>query len=151
MGAYKSKYLTFTLDQYQYAIPVQDVKQITGITGITNIPVKPKTIKGFINLKGKIIPVMDLRMKLDLGYKPFTQRTYIIVTKFQVGDIKKQIGIAVDYVTEVVTIEESEIENKKDKWCELVKKVGKIEEKEILLLNIQELLNVEEIDLLKQT
>jgi len=147
----EAKYLTFALEggHVQYAIAVERVKQITGIT---NIPVTPKTIKGFINLRGKIIPVIDLRLKFDLGEKPFTDRTYVIVGNIHVEEVKKQIGIAVDEVSEVVNIQEVDVEPlPKDRSTSMLKGTARTKEKEILLMNIDSLLNAEEINLLKQT
>lgn len=150
MEACQTKYLTFTLGDKQYGIPVASIKQITGMAGITQVPTVPRTIKGFINIKGKIIPVMDLRLKLKLEEKPLTDRTYVIVVKTKVEGVKKQIGITVDEVSEVVNIQgEESLQTSENEICG--EKTGRVQDKDILFLDIENLLNTEEINILKQT
>jgi purine-binding chemotaxis protein CheW len=69
------KYLTFTLDEEEYGIGILKVKEIIGMMPITTVPRTPDFVKGVVNLRGKVIPVMDLRLKFDMGAIPYTERT----------------------------------------------------------------------------
>jgi purine-binding chemotaxis protein CheW len=104
------KYLTFHLGQEQFGIEVLKVREIMGVQEITAVPQMPSWIKGVINLRGKIIPVIDLRLKFGMP-APYNQRTCIIVV--QLTDRGEQIllGVIVDDVSEVVNIAAGEIED----------------------------------------
>jgi len=108
------KYLTFLLGREEYAIRVLQVKEIMGIQDITSVPQKPGYVKGVINLRGKVIPVMDLRLKFGLQEIPYTQRTCIIVVQVQTGRISLSTGIVVDAVSEVLTLAAADIEDTPD-------------------------------------
>lgn len=148
------KFLTFALGSEEYGIPIQKVKEIIGIMDITSIPRTPKFIKGVINLRGKIIPIMDLRLKFGLQEKEYTQRTCIIVVEISTGETKKQMGIVVDTVSEVVNIQRGEIEAPPQYGSSLdtafLTGMGKVKGKVILLLEIEQVLNSEEMVLLKE-
>ena len=70
------KYLTFSLDEEEYGIGILKVKEIIGMMDITSVPRTPQFIKGVINLRGKVIPIIDLRLKFEMGEIPYTDRTY---------------------------------------------------------------------------
>jgi len=108
------KYLTFMLGREEYAIRVLQVKEIMGIQDITSVPQTPSYVKGVINLRGKVIPVMDLRLKFCLPEIPYTQRTCIIVVQVQTGRISISTGIVVDEVSEVLTLAAADIEDTPD-------------------------------------
>ncbi|ACO34130.1 MULTISPECIES: chemotaxis protein CheW [Acidobacterium] len=108
------KYLTFLLGREEYAIRVLQVKEIMGIQDITSVPQTPSYVKGVINLRGKVIPVMDLRLKFGLQEIPYTQRTCIIVVQVQTGRISLSTGIVVDEVSEVLNLVASDIEDTPD-------------------------------------
>ena len=147
------KFLTFTLGNEEYGIPIQKVKEIIGIMDITNIPKTPLFIKGVINLRGKIIPVMDLRLKFGLDEKAYNQRTCIIVVEISITENKRMMGIVVDTVSEVVNIQNSEIEPPPQYSAhddnEFLTGMGKVKGKVILLLEIEQVLTSEELVLLK--
>lgn len=104
------KYLTFSLEQEEYGIGILKVKEIIGMMPITSVPRTPTFVKGVINLRGKVIPVMDLRLKFDMGEIPYTDRTCIIVVEIELKDSTVLIGIVVDAVSEVLNIQKEEIE-----------------------------------------
>lgn len=104
------KYLTFTLEQEEYGIGILKVKEIIGMMAITSVPRTPDFVKGVINLRGKVIPVMDLRVKFHMGAIPYTERTCIIVVEIDSEEGTVLIGIVVDAVSEVLNIHEDEIE-----------------------------------------
>ena len=105
------KYLTFRLGNEEFAIQVLRVKEIMGIQEITAVPQTPAYVKGVINLRGKVIPVVDLRLKFGLPELEYTQRTCIIVAQIESQAMKLLIGIIVDGVSEVLTLQASDIED----------------------------------------
>jgi purine-binding chemotaxis protein CheW len=105
------KYLTFTLAEEEYGIGILKVKEIIGMMAITSVPRTPKFVKGVINLRGKVIPVMDLRLKFEMPAIDYTDRTCIIVVEIDTDELTIQIGIVVDSVSEVLNIREEEMEN----------------------------------------
>ncbi|MCX7905424.1 MAG: chemotaxis protein CheW [Elusimicrobiales bacterium] len=102
-----SKYLTFFLDKEEYGIEILKVQEIIGIMPITTVPGMPAYIKGVINLRGRIIPVIDLRLKLSMEGAKFTDETCFIVVRSK----NVSVGIIIDRVSEVVDISSDEIED----------------------------------------
>jgi purine-binding chemotaxis protein CheW len=107
----EGKYLTFTLANEDYGIGILKIKEIIGMMPITSVPRTPDFVKGVVNLRGKVIPVVDLRLKFGMSEIDYTERTCIIVVEIsgQSGAIK--IGIVVDAVSEVLNIKGDDIEN----------------------------------------
>lgn len=107
----EGKYLTFTLANEDYGIGILKIKEIIGMMPITSVPRTPDFVKGVVNLRGKVIPVVDLRLKFGMPEIDYTERTCIIVVEIsgQTGAIK--IGIVVDAVSEVLNIKGDDIEN----------------------------------------
>ncbi|HSO18552.1 MAG TPA: chemotaxis protein CheW, partial [Desulfosarcina sp.] len=104
------KYLTFKLAQEDYGISLLKVREIIGMMPITSVPRTPEFIKGVINLRGKVIPVTDLRLRFGMPEIDYTERTCIIVVEIQGNGAKVEMGIVVDAVTEVLPVREEEIE-----------------------------------------
>jgi purine-binding chemotaxis protein CheW len=105
------KYLTFSLAGEEYGIGILKVKEIIGMMTITQIPQAPGYVKGVINLRGKVIPVIDLRLKFGIESISYTEKTCIIVVEIKSSDRKIQIGIVVDSVSEVRNIKPGDIED----------------------------------------
>jgi purine-binding chemotaxis protein CheW len=108
------KYLAFRLGKEDFAIQVLKVREIVGIQDITAVPQMPDYVKGVINLRGKVIPVVDLRLKFGLPEKEYTQRTCIIVVQVHSGGEEIQSGVIVDEVSEVLNLAAAEIEDTPD-------------------------------------
>lgn len=105
------KYLTFTLREESYGIDVLQVREIIRLPDITTVPQMPAFVRGVINLRGKIIPVIDLRARFGFTDVTDTERTCIIVVQVQLPDGKKtQMGLIVDGVEEVINIGDADIE-----------------------------------------
>jgi purine-binding chemotaxis protein CheW len=104
------KYLTFDLGSEEYGIGILQIKEIIGMMPITAVPQTPPFIKGVINLRGKVIPITDLRMKFGLETTDYTDRTCIIVVEIQHGNSSVLMGLVVDAVSEVANIKGEEIE-----------------------------------------
>ncbi len=111
MADREGKYLTFTLDNEEYGIGILKIKEIIGMMPITTVPQTPEFVKGVINLRGKVIPVMDLRLRFGMDAIDYTERTCIIVVEIEGGGGTAQIGIVVDAVSEVLNIKGEEIED----------------------------------------
>lgn len=104
------KYLTFDLGKEEYGIGILQVREIIGLMEITAVPHTPSYIKGVINLRGSVIPVMDLRSKFNMESQEYNERTCIIVVEVHGGSGTILVGMIVDSVSEVLNIADSEIE-----------------------------------------
>ena len=108
------KYLTFQLGKEEFAVQVLHVREIMGVQEITAVPQMPYHVKGVLNLRGKVIPVVDLRLKFGLQEMEYTQRTCIIVVQIEGHAGKISTGIIVDGVSEVLTLQTADIEDTPD-------------------------------------
>jgi purine-binding chemotaxis protein CheW len=113
-AAREGKYLTFSLAGEEYGIGIRKVKEIIGMMAVTRIPQAPSCVKGVINLRGKVIPVVDLRLKFGLEEGIHTEITCIIVVEVARDGSKLPIGIIVDSVSEVLNIRGGDIEDTPD-------------------------------------
>jgi len=114
MDQRSGKYLTFHLGNEEFAIQVLRVREIMGIQEVTAVPQTPSYVKGVINLRGKVIPVVDLRLKFGLAELEYTPRTCIIVVQIESDAGKLMIGVIVDAVSEVLTLQSGDIEDTPD-------------------------------------
>jgi purine-binding chemotaxis protein CheW len=111
-GADRSgKYLTFRLGQEEFGIQVLKIREIMGVQEITAVPQTPAWIKGVINLRGKVIAVIDLRLKFGMPPEPYNQRTCIVVVQLAEAGEQMLIGVVVDEVSEVAHIGAAEVED----------------------------------------
>jgi len=149
------KYLSFQLAEEEYGLEILKVKEIIGMMNITQLPRTPDFVKGVINLRGKVIPVIDLRLKFSLPEKEVTEKTCVIVVEVTTGDINVQIGVVVDEVLEVLNVGTEELEET-PKFSvsvdtEFIKKKKKSGEKVKTLLDINNVLISKEIDMLAES
>lgn len=107
----EGKYLTFGTAGEEYGIGILKVKEIIGMMPITSVPQVPDFVKGVINLRGKVIPVIDLRLRFGISAMDYTERTCIIVVESQGQAESILMGIVVDSVSEVLNIKGTDIEN----------------------------------------
>ncbi len=107
----KGKYLTFSLAGEEYGIGILKIKEIIGMMPITTVPRTPEFVKGVINLRGKVIPVIDLRLRFGMEKIDYTERTCIIVVELKNRGIDILIGVVVDSVSEVLNIKAEDIED----------------------------------------
>lgn len=112
--ARQGKYLTFQLGAEEYGTRVLQVREIIGVQDITAVPQTPVYVKGVINLRGKVIPVIDLRLKFGMPATEATSKTCIIVVQVRAAAGPALIGLLVDGVCEVVTLSSSDIEDTPD-------------------------------------
>lgn len=143
------KYLTFHLANEEFGIRVLKVREIMGLQEITAVPQTPSHIKGVINLRGKVVPVIDLRLKFGLPIAEYTQRTCIIVTQVQGESSSVLMGIVVDGVSEVLNLTGPEIEDTPDFGEEISGRyllgMAKIKGKVKILLDIDKVLTAQEV------
>ena len=110
MADTEGKYLTFSLAGEEYGIGILKIKEIIGMMPITCVPQTPDFIKGVVNLRGKVIPVMDLRLRFGMPANAYSERTCIIVVEIDGPAGAVQVGVVVDAVSEVLNIKAEEIE-----------------------------------------
>jgi purine-binding chemotaxis protein CheW len=108
------KYLTFALGNEEYGLPVLKVREIIKVMDITQVPQVPGHVRGVINLRGKVIPVIDLRLKFGFPPQDYTERTCIIVVDVAVSGSNVMMGIIVDSVSEVLNVASAEIDQAPD-------------------------------------
>jgi purine-binding chemotaxis protein CheW len=146
------KYLVFALGREEFGIRVLNVREIMGIQDITAVPHTPAYLKGVINLRGKVIPVVDLRLKFGLPPVEHTQRTCIIVVQVgkETGSIR--MGVIVDGVAEVLTLSSGDIEDTPDFGQGVVTSyllgMAKVKDKVKILLDIDEVMATQELQAL---
>ena len=143
----KEKYLTFVLDNESYGIGINNVTEIIGIQPITPIPELPDYIKGIINLRGKIIPVMDVRLRFKKQFREYNDRTCIIVV--DMNDLS--IGLIVDSVSEVLIILDQDIvppPNLNKLSNKYIRGIGKTDKEVKLILDCNKLINDDDADIL---
>jgi len=110
-GGREGKYLTFSLAKEEYGIGILKVKEIIGLMPVTSVPQAPHFVKGVVNLRGKVIPVTDLRLKFGLPEEEATDKTCIIVVEIGDGEKRVQMGVVVDSVSEVLNVKAGEIQD----------------------------------------
>jgi purine-binding chemotaxis protein CheW len=110
MADKEGKYLTFSLADEEYGVGILKIKEIIGMMPITTVPQTPEFVRGVINLRGKVIPVMDLRLRFGMNSMEYTDRTCIIVVEMAGDAGTVQIGVVVDSVSEVLNIKGEDIE-----------------------------------------
>jgi purine-binding chemotaxis protein CheW len=142
---HKDKFLTFTLGKEYYGIEIKYVTEIIGIQPITEVPELPEYIRGIVNLRGKIIPVMDVRLRFKKEFKEYNDRTCIIVIDAE----NMLIGLIVDSVSEVLSIPGEDIVAPPDlnqSQNKYIKGIGKIGNDVKLILDCRTLISEEELD-----
>jgi len=110
-GSREGKYLSLFLESQEYGIGITKVKEIIGMIQVTPIPQTPDYVKGVINLRGKVIPIIDLRLRFGMDQVDYTDRTCIVVVEIGSKSGKLNIGIVVDSVSEVINIKNADIED----------------------------------------
>ncbi|UQZ90358.1 chemotaxis protein CheW [Deltaproteobacteria bacterium Smac51] len=146
----EGKFLTFSLANEEYGISILKVREIIGMMPIRTVPQTPSFVKGVINLRGKVIPVVDLRLKFGMEELDYTERTSIIVVDVRGGaDNFVRIGIVVDYVSEVANIKAEEVEDPPTFGSQLnteyILGMAKIGKGVKILLDIDRILAVEDL------
>jgi purine-binding chemotaxis protein CheW len=145
----EGKYLTFTLAEEEYGIGILKIKEIIGMMPITTVPRTPEFVKGVINLRGKVIPVMDLRLRFGMEEMAYTERTCIVVVEIEGSSGTVMIGVVVDSVSEVLNIKGEDVEETPTFGSKLntdyILGMAKMEGGVKILLDIDQVLSEDEI------
>lgn len=149
------KYLTFSLAAEEYGISILKVKEIIGMMAITMVPQVPAFVKGVINLRGKVIPVVDLRLKFGMEEQGYTERTCIIVVEIKANTGNIFIGIVVDAVSEVLYVKAADIEDTptfgaSTKTTDHILGIAKAGDGVKILLNIDKVVSAQEAEILHE-
>jgi len=142
----KGRFLTFLTGEETYGIEIKHVAEIIGLQSITEMPEMPDYVKGIINLRGKIIPVMDVRLRFHKAPRAYDDRTCVMVIDFD----RVLVGLIVDSVSEVLTIPEHEIAPlpsiNTGPNNGYIKDIGKVGSNVVLLIDCEKLLSADELE-----
>ena len=142
------KFLTFLLAEESYGVEVLRIREIIRMQKITPVPQMPAHVKGVINLRGKVIPVVDLRLKFNLNAEEATERTCVIVVDVDNGQgVNTLLGLVVDTVEEVLNVTENNVEPSPDFGTRLSTEcclgIAKVKDNVITLLDIEKVVSAE--------
>lgn len=146
------QYLTFSLGGEVFALGILNVKEIIEFGNVTEIPMMPAFIRGVINLRGAVVPVIDLSARFGGKASTISRRTCIVIVELESEDGKQDLGVIVDAVNEVLEIPRGEIEPPPSFGAKIradfIKGMGKVEGRFVIILNIERVLSTEEIAML---
>lgn len=151
----KKQYLTFILAGEEYGVDILRVQEIKGWDNVTKIPNAPHYVKGVMNLRGDIVPIVDLRTRFGLGEQEYGPMTVVIVLKIEASDKQSIMGIVVDAVSDVYDIAAEVMKPPPDFGdvvsVDFVKGLATVNEKMVIVLNVDQLLTTSELNLLQGT
>ncbi len=144
------QYLTFTLDSEIYSIEISQVREVLDMTKITKVPRMPDFMRGVINLRGGVVPVVDLRRKFEIGVSEDTVDTCIIILEIPVDDEMAVIGAISDSVKEVITLEPDQIEPAPKigtrLQTEFIRGMSKKDDDFIIILDVTKVFSIDELE-----
>ncbi|WP_028866134.1 chemotaxis protein CheW [Psychromonas aquimarina] len=145
----QGQYLTFLVADEALGIAINDVKEIIEITSITHVPMTPDYIRGVINLRGNVVPVVDLSARLGHQVSELSKRSCIVLVEVSCNDEKQSLGMLVDQVKEILDIPEDHIQPAPtfgtNIRVEFIQAMGRVEDEFIILLEISRVLSVSEL------
>ncbi len=149
-----SQYLTFLASNERFAIGILDVKELIEINTMTQVPMTPDFIRGVINLRGSVVPVIDLASRLGRDISTLTKRSCIVLTEVALNEETQTIGMLVDEVNEILEISQTHLQPPPNFGAEIrtdfIKAMGRVDEEFIILLDINHVLSIEELSVLEQ-
>ena len=149
-----SQYLTFILDQEIYAMDINQVREVLDFTKITKVPRMPDFIKGVINLRGGVVPVVDLRLKFGMAQVERTVDTCIIIIEINIQETLTLLGIMADSVQEVMSMEPDQIEPAPKIGTrlktEFIKGMGKKNDEFIIILDSDKVFSADELTIVQE-
>ena len=144
----REQYLAFTLGSETFAMDIRSIREVIQFGGITEIPLTPPFIRGVINLRGSVVPVIDLYVRFGRAGTAVAHRTCIVILELD-QENKVELGVLVDNVSEVLSIAQSEIEPApafgSDIRTEFIAGVAKVGERFVILLDVNRVLSVDEL------
>lgn len=148
VSAVAGEYLTFVLGQEEYGIEILKVQEIRGYDAVTKIANTPAFIKGVVNLRGRIVPIVDLRIKFNLENKEYDEFTVVIILNLR----GRVVGIVVDGVSDVMELQADSIRDVPDLVSNIdtqyILGLGSVEERMLILVDIEKLMNSQEMELI---
>lgn len=145
----RSQFLTFTLRGEVFAMDIRSIREVIQYGGITEVPLMPPTIRGVINLRGAVVPVIDLAARFGWSFTEINRRTCVVILELEQGDARTVLGIMVDHVSEVLDIAGEEIEAAPTFGSRLrsdfIQGVGKVGGKFVIILDVLHVLSIDEL------
>lgn len=145
-----AQYLSFVLDNEEYGVDILRVQEIRSWEPVSRIPNVPFYEKGVVNLRGAIVPIIDLREKLRIKFKEYTPLTVVVVLQTNDGNKTRTMGVVVDSVSDVITIDKAKIQETPDFGTkasnEFINGLVSVNEQMLVLLDVDKLLKLEELD-----
>jgi purine-binding chemotaxis protein CheW len=150
-----TQYFTFMLGEEDFALEIGRVREVVDYTTITKVPRMPKFLRGVINLRGNVVPVIDLRLKLDMSETVKTVDTCIVIVEIEIDGELMQMGALADSVKAVIDLDPSQIDPPPKLGTQLksdfIRGMGKQDDKFIIILEIDRVLTDEDFDVVKDT
>jgi purine-binding chemotaxis protein CheW len=150
LSAAARQVLTFVLGSETYGVDILRVQEIRGWSAVTKIPHAPAHVLGVLNLRGSIVPIVDLRMRLDLDRAEYTAVTVIIVLSVVAGNTRRDFGVVVDGVSDVVDVNEAEVKPAPDlgarSGSDYIRGLVPVSERMVVLLDIDRLIGGDLVD-----
>lgn len=147
-----NQYLTFLLGTEEFALPIMKVKEIIRHRTLTTVPMAPSFIRGAINLRGNVVPVIDLEKKFELNVSEITSRTCVVIVEVTLADEYTTIGVVVSRVLETLEIDDTYIEPPPKFGAlirsDFIKGMGRVDqsdEKFIIIMDVDRILSTEEV------
>jgi purine-binding chemotaxis protein CheW len=148
------QYLTFSLTEEMFAVGIQRVREIIEYGNVTTVPMMPRFVKGVINLRGSVVPVIDLSARFGRGVGRIHRRSCIVIVEIEQEGLQQELGIVVDAVSEVVDVPQADIEPAPAFGARIradfISGMGKVEGRFVILLNVDKVLAVEEMAMLSE-
>ncbi len=149
-----NQFLTFELNSETYGIDILDIKEIIDRCSITRVPMMPDAIAGVINLRGSVVPVVDLALRFSQQPIPATKRSSIVILEIEHEGVKVEIGVTVDVVNEVLNIKSGDVEVAPSFGAEIrtdfISGMGKVNNSLLMLLNVETILSIDELSLIEE-
>ncbi len=154
LGGEQGQYLTFQLGGEMFAIGILNIKEIIEYGHLTEVPMMPEFIRGVINLRGAVVPVVDLLARFGRSRSAVSRRTCIVIIEVDHENVKQDIGVVVDAVSEVLEISDENIEPAPNFGARIradfISGMGKINNKFVIILNVGNVLSIDDLAMLGQ-
>ncbi|WP_031431551.1 chemotaxis protein CheW [Methylomicrobium agile] len=144
------QYLSFTMENEEYGVDILRVQEIRSWEPVSRVPNVPYYEKGVVNLRGSIVPIIDLRERFDLKFTEYTPLTVVVVLQTRDGNRTRTMGVVVDAVSDVITIDKNKIQKAPDFGSkvsnEFITGLTSVNERMVILLDVDKLLKLEELE-----
>lgn len=148
-----AQFLSFTLGKEEYGVDILRVQEIRSWEPVSRIPNVPAYEKGVVNLRGAIVPIIDLRERFDLGHSQYTPLTVVVVLQARIDEKTRVMGVVVDAVSDVIDVEKSSIQSSPNFGAkvstEFINGLVSVNQRMVMLLDVDKLLKLDGVDTLK--